>query len=90
MKLFHWSLLLSVLSYVMGGVFRRSESPLWGMSLELQGVAVFLLVILPAGVGTVLGVISLKRKEVQAWLTVSIIVLDIVTVLTGILLLVPG
>ena len=90
MKLFHCSWLLSMLSYVIGGVFRRSESPVWGMSLELQGIAVFLLAILPAVVGIVLGVMSLKRKEVQAWLTVSIMLLNIATVLTSSLLLVPG
>ena len=63
MKLYQLSRLLGTLSYVIGGVFRRSVSPLGEMSLGIQGL-VFLLVILPAGIGTVLGVLSLKRKEV--------------------------
>ena len=67
MKLFYLSWLLGTLSYVIGGVFRRSGSPLGGMSLGIQGLAIFLLVILPSAIGTVLGVMSLKRKELKAW-----------------------
>jgi uncharacterized membrane protein len=59
------------------------------MSLVMQGLAIFLLVILPAGIGTVLGVMSLKRKEVKAWWAISFIVLNIAMVLTGVLLLFP-
>jgi uncharacterized membrane protein len=55
----------------------------------MQGLAIFLLVILPAGIGTVLGVMSLKRKEVKAWWAISFIVLNIAMVLTGVLLLFP-
>jgi uncharacterized membrane protein len=59
------------------------------MSLVMQGLAIFVLVILPAGIGTVLGVTSLKRKEVKAWWAISFIVLNIAMVLTGVLLLFP-
>ena len=90
MKLIQWSWLLGMLSYVIGGVFRRSGSPLGEMSLVIQGLAIFLLVILPAGIGAVLGAMSLKRKEVKAWWAISFIVLNIAMVLTGILLLFPG
>jgi len=55
----------------------------------MQGLAVFLLVILPAGIGTVLGVMSLQRKEVKAWWAIGVIVLNIAMVLTGIFLLFP-
>jgi len=89
MKLYQLSWLLGTLSYVIGGVFRRSVSPLGEMSLGIQGL-VFLLVILPAGIGTVLGVLSLKRKEVKAWWAIGVIVLNIVMILTGILILLPG
>jgi hypothetical protein len=89
MKLFQWSLILGMLSYIIGGVFRRSESPLGETSLGIQGLAIFLLLILPAGIGTVLGVMSLKHKEVKAWWAIGIIVLNIAMVLTGILLLFP-
>ena len=89
MKLFQLSWFLGILSYVIGGVFRRSGSPLGEMSLGMQGLAIFLLVILPAGIGTVLGVLSLQRKEVKAWWAIGVIVLNIAMVLTGILLLFP-
>ena len=90
MKLYQLSWLLGSLSYIIGGVFRRSGWPQEEMSLGIQGVAVFLLLILPAGIGTVLGVMSLRRKEVKAWWAIGVIVLNIVMVLSGILHLFPG
>jgi len=90
MKLYQLSWLLGTLSYVIGGVFRRSGSPQGEMSLGIQGLAVFLLVILPAGIGAVLGAMSLKRKEVKAWWAIGVIVLNIAMILTGILILLPG
>ena len=89
MKQFQSSLILGTLSYIIGGVFRRSGSPQGEMSLGIQGLAVFLLVVLPAGIGTVLGVMSLKPKEVKAGWAIGVIVLNIAMVLTGILLLFP-
>src|SRR5574341_191277 len=53
MKLFHLSWVLGMLSYIIGGVFRRSESPLGEMLIGIPGLAIFLLLILPAGIGTV-------------------------------------
>lgn len=90
MKLYYLSWLLGMLSYIIGGVFRRSGSPVGGMSLGMEGLAIFLLVILPAGIGTVLGLMSLKRKEVKAWWAIGVIVLNIVMILSGILILLPG
>lgn len=90
MKLFQLSWLLGMLSYIMGGVFRRFGSPLDDMSIEIKGLAAFLLLILPAGIGAVLGVMSLKRKEVKSWWAVGVIVLNTAVVLTGILVLFPG
>ena len=81
-------MLLGMLSYVIGGVFRRSGSPL-ETSLGIQGLAVWLLLILPV-VGTVLGVMSWNRKEVKAWWAIGVIVLNIDMILTGIFLLFPG
>jgi hypothetical protein len=89
MKLFYWSWLLGTLSYVIGGVFRRSGSPPGEMSIGIQVLAIFLLLILPAGIGAVLGVMSLKRKEVKSWWAIGVIVLNIAMVGTGILLLFP-
>ena len=90
MKLFQWSLILSMLSYIIGGVFRRSGSILGGMSLGTQAAAIFLLVTIPAGIGSALGVLSLKRKEVKAWWAIGVIVLNVAMIVTGILLLVPA
>jgi hypothetical protein len=59
------------------------------MSPGLEGLAIFLLVILPSAIGTVLGVMSLKRKEVKAWWAIGVIVLNIAMISTGILLLIP-
>jgi len=77
-----------MLSYVFFGVFRRSGSPLETF-LGIQGLAVWLLLILPV-VGTVLGVMSWNRKEVKAWWAIGVIVLNIDMILTGIFLLFPG
>ena len=84
MKLFQWSLSLGMLSYIIGGVFRRSEL------LAGEMVLIFLLVIVPAVIGIVLGGMSLRRKEVKAWWSIGAIVLNVDMVLTGILLLSPG
>ena len=88
MKLFHLSWLLGMLSYIISGVFRRFGSPPGEMPIGILGLAT--LVILPAGIGTVLGVISLKRKEMKSWWTIGVIVLNTAMVLSGILLLFPG
>jgi cytochrome bd-type quinol oxidase subunit 2 len=88
MRLFQWSLSLGMLSYVVFGVFRRSRSPL-ETSFGIQGLAVWLLLILPV-VGTVLGVMIWNRKEVKAWWVIGVIVLNIDMILTGIFLLFPG
>ena len=90
MKLYQLSWLLGSLSYIIGGVFRRFGWPQEEISLGIQGVAVFILLILPAGIGTVLGVMSLRRKEVKAGWAIGVIVLNIVMVLSGILHLFPG
>jgi cytochrome bd-type quinol oxidase subunit 2 len=87
MKLFQLSWFLGALSYVVFGVFRRSGTPL-EFSLGIQGLATLLLLILPV-VGTVLGLISLNRKEVKVWWAIGVIVLNIAMVGTGIFLLFP-
>ena len=72
MKLYQLSWFLGTWSYVIGGVFRRSGLPLGEMSIGIQGLATFLLMILPAGIGIVLGMMSLKRKEVKSWWAIGI------------------
>lgn len=89
-QLYQWSVLLGLLSYVIGGVFRRSESFPGELSMGLQMLVILLLLILPAGIGVVLGVLSWKRKEVSLWWAGGAIVLNIAVLLTSMLLLLPG
>ena len=90
MKLFTWSWLLGMLSYVVLGVVRRSGFPATGLFLGTPGVITLLLLLLSAGTGTVLGLLSWRRKEVNAWWTVSAILLNIVVVAGSLLRLFGG
>jgi hypothetical protein len=65
----------------------RSHAPYPFLGHEL---ATILLSVLPAGIGTVLGVMSLNRKEVKAWWAIGVVVFSIVMILTGIFLLFAG
>ena len=87
MKLFQLSWVFGVLSYVVFGVFRRSGTSL-EISPGLEGLATLLLLILP-GVGTLLGLMSLNRKEGKAWWAIAVIVLNVAMAWTGIFLLFP-
>lgn len=89
MKLLMWSWQLGLLSYIFLGVIRRSGFPVGGTFVGTPGVITSLLLFLLAGIGTVLGVLSLNRKGVKAWWGISAIVMNIV-VLVGILLLFSG
>lgn len=89
MKRFHGSLLLSLVSYVIGGVFRRSGF----LAGEISGagrVAVISLMLLPAGIGIGLGLLSLRHREAKPWWAMGAIVLNLAMLLTGFLLLFPG
>ena len=89
MKLYQWSWVLGTLAYVIGGVFRRAGWPMGEQSIGVQVLAIFLLMMLPAGIGIVLGVMSLQRREGKAWWAIGVMVLNIIMVLSGILLLLP-
>jgi len=52
------------------------ESALTGMPPLMERLATFLMLVLPAAVGAVLGVLSLARAEGRAWMAVSGIVLN--------------
>src|SRR5215216_3220313 len=90
MKLFQASWLLGILSFVVVGALTRFSSPLADLSLEMQWLVTIFLVILPAGIGTVLGVISSNRKETTTRWLISIIVLNVAMLLAGIVHLFPG
>ena len=57
------------------------------MSLGVQRVITLLGLILPAGIGSVLGVMSLARKEGRAWMAVIGVVLNILFALFHLMIL---
>jgi hypothetical protein len=84
MKLSQWSWLLGVLSYVILGVLRRSGFLSEGTSLGTPGLITFLMLLLSAGIGIVLGVVSWKRKEANVWWVMGAIALNIIMALAGV------
>lgn len=64
---------VSVVLLVMLTLF---ESALAGMSPGVERLVTFLALVLPSGTGSVLGTISLMRREGQAWLAVPGVVLN--------------
>ena len=76
MKLVTMSLILllgSVLLWFTGTLF---ESVLVGMSTGVERLLTFLLLVLPAGVGSVLGGMSLIRREGRTWLAATLTALN--------------
>ncbi len=71
------SLLLFVVSIVSLVALTLFESALVGMSFDAQRLVTLMGLVLPAGIGFVLGVMSLVRKEGQTWLAITGIVLNI-------------
>ena len=68
------SMLLFVLSVILWLALTGFESALVGMSLGAQRVITLLFLVLPPGIGAVLGLLSFMRKEGRPWLaTISII-----------------
>jgi len=84
-KLFQWSLTLGLWSNVADSALTQSWSPLVNMSPGIQQFAAIFLLILPAGIGIVLGVMSLKRKELKPGWAITAIVLNTLGMLVGIL-----
>jgi hypothetical protein len=70
------SLLLLGLSVVILVALTLFESALAGMSLGTERLVTFLALVLPSGAGSVLGTISLMRREGQTWLAVTGVVLN--------------
>ena len=76
MKLVTMSLILllgSVLLWFTGTLF---ESVLVGMSTGVERLLTFLLLVLPAGVGSVLAGMSLIRSEGRTWLAATLTALN--------------
>jgi len=70
------SMLLFGLSLILLMGLTLSEAALVGMSQAAERIVSFLLLVLPAAVGIVLGVSSLMRREGLAWLAILGIVLN--------------
>ena len=70
------SLFLFGLSILLLGTLTAFEPALRGMSLPAERLVTFLLLVLPAGVGLVLGLLSLFRKEGRTWLAIAGILLN--------------
>lgn len=76
LKLAVASLILFGLSVVLWVLLTLFESALAGMSLGMERLITFLLLVLPAAIGVLLGVMSLMRKEGRMWLAIVGIVLN--------------
>jgi hypothetical protein len=76
MKLISASLILFLLSVVFLGAVTLFESALVGISTGAERLLTFLLLALPAGTGSVLGAMSLVRREGRAWLAVTLVALN--------------
>ena len=84
-NLFQWSLTLGLWSNAADSALTQSWSPLVNMSPGIQQFAAVFLLIVPAGIGIVLGVMSLKRKELKPGWPITAIVLNILGMLVGFL-----
>lgn len=70
------SLLLFGLSMIFWVALTLFESMLVGLPAQAERVITFLLLVLPAGIGTTFGVLSLMRKEGRAWMAGTGILLN--------------
>ena len=75
-NLLNGSLILFGLSVLLWLAMTVFESSLAGTSFALQRFLTFLLLVLPTGVGVILGILSLARKEGRAGMAVTSIVLN--------------
>lgn len=71
------SFILLSLSLVLWLAMTLFESSLVGMTLATERLLTFLLLVLPAGIGTVLGIVSLVRKEGRTGLAITSIMLNV-------------
>jgi len=82
-----WSLLLFGVSIILWLMLTVFESALAGASLNVQRLITFLLLVLPSGIGAVLGAISLFRKEGRMWPAIRGIILNTVFALYHVLII---
>ncbi len=82
-----WSLLLFGVSIILWLMLTVFESALAGASLNVQRLITFLLLVLPSGIGAVLGAISLFRREGRMWPAIMGIILNTVFALYHVLII---
>jgi hypothetical protein len=73
MKLTGISLILLLLSVLLSGAVTLFESALAPLSTGAERLLTFLLLVLPAGTGCVLAVMSLTRRQGRAWLAITLV-----------------
>ena len=71
------SLLIFAVSIILLLLLTVFESILAGVSTRTERLITLLLLVLPAAVGAILGAISLRRKEGQAWMASVGLVLNL-------------
>jgi hypothetical protein len=82
------SLILFGLSVVFLLVWTLLESALLGMSTVTERIITFSLLVMPAAIGAVLGVMSLMHKEGRMWLAITGILLNTLFTLFHLMILV--
>jgi hypothetical protein len=70
------SLLFFIICFVIVVAHTLLDATIGSWSFGVQRLIIFLGIVLPAGIGVVLGVLSLVRKEGQTWLAILGIVLN--------------
>jgi hypothetical protein len=70
------SLLLFVIAMLLWVLITVFESALVGMSAGSERLLIFLLLVLPAGIGAILGIVSLVRKEGRTGVAIAGMVLN--------------
>ena len=70
------SLILFGLSVVFLILWTVSESVFAGMSRSAERIVTFALLVLPAGIGAILGIMSLLYREGRVWLAITGIILN--------------
>lgn len=70
------SLIVFGLSVLFVLLWTTAESVFAGVPTIVERIATFALLVLPAGIGAVLGVLGLKHKDAQRWLALTGIVLN--------------
>jgi len=81
------SLIIFGISFVILVALTLFESLLSGLPLTVERIIAFLLLVLPAVIGVILGVMSLMRKEPRSWVAILGVLLNGLSALFHIFLL---